>query len=50
VSAAALAREQEESLLEIPLRPPINVEPDLANEPGPEDARALDLARRLGLR
>jgi hypothetical protein len=50
VSAAALAREQEESLLEIPPRPPINVEPDLANEPGPEDARALDLARRLGLR
>jgi hypothetical protein len=31
-------------------RPPIRVEPDLENEPGPEDARALDLARRLGLR
>jgi hypothetical protein len=36
-------------------RPPIRVEPDLAGEPGPEaeDAesdRALDIARRLGLR
>jgi hypothetical protein len=31
-------------------RPPIHVEPDLEQEPGPEDARALDLARRLGLR
>jgi hypothetical protein len=32
------------------VRPPIRTEPDLENEPGPEDARALDLARRLGLR
>jgi hypothetical protein len=31
-------------------RPPIRTEPDLENEPSPEDARALDLARRLGLR
>lgn len=31
-------------------RPPIRTESDLENEPGPEDARALDLARRLGLR
>jgi hypothetical protein len=31
-------------------RPPIHIEPDLGQEPGPEDARALDLARRLGLR
>jgi hypothetical protein len=31
-------------------RPPVRVEPDLEGEPGPEDARALDLARRLGLR
>jgi hypothetical protein len=31
-------------------RPPIRTEPDLENEPGPEDDRALDLARRLGLR
>jgi len=33
-----------------PARPPIHVEPDIENEPGPEDARALELARRLGLR
>jgi hypothetical protein len=31
-------------------RPPIHVEPDLEREPGSEDDRALDLARRLGLR
>lgn len=42
VAAPASSREQP--------RPPIHVEPDLENEPGPEDARALDLARRLGLR
>jgi hypothetical protein len=33
-----------------PPRPPIHVEPDLEREPGSEEDRALDLARRLGLR
>ena len=33
-----------------PARPPIRTEPDLAGEPGPQDERAPDLARRLGLR
>jgi hypothetical protein len=31
-------------------RPPIRVEPEMEREPVPEDARALDIARRLGLR
>jgi hypothetical protein len=33
-----------------PGRPPIRTEPDLTGEPGPQDERATDLARRLGLR
>ena len=36
--------------VEPPERPPIRVEPDLEREPAPEDERAVDLARRLGLR
>ena len=33
-----------------PGRPPIRTAPDLAGEPAPQDERAHDLARRLGLR
>jgi len=52
----AAARDLEEVVATIgdvdppPARPPIRTEPDLAGEPGPEEARAVDLARRLGLR